>query len=175
MKTVFITASILMYTSLFAQLIVKPIEAIKTVYPKATEYKRTPLLLSHAEAEAVQKLTGKKINSKLFVYFLIKQEEEIIAYAGLYTAPVRSKTATYMVLITPKGKIHSIEVIAFNEPPEYIPKERWLHLFDNKGIQDNLRIKESIPNLSGATLSARSASDTAKLMLAVWQVKFKQR
>lgn len=175
MKILFFAVFIFFHTSLLAQLIIMPNEAIKAIYPKATEYQRTPLLLTHAEAKEVQKLIGKKLSSKIFVYFLIKQEEDIIAYAGLYTAHVRSKTATYMVLITPKGKIHSIEVIAFNEPPEYTPKKRWLHLFENKGIDDNLKIKESIPNLSGATLSARSASDTAKLLLAVWNVKFKQR
>lgn len=175
MKTLFLTVFILFHTNLFAQLIIKPNEAIKVAYPMATEYKRTPLLLSQTEAKTVQDLIQKKLTSKLFVYFIIKKEKDTIAYAGLYTAHVRSKTATYMVLITPQGHIRSIEVIAFNEPSEYIPKSRWLRLFDDKGISDNLRLKESIPNLSGATLSARSASDTAKLMLAVWQVKFIQR
>ena len=174
MKQLFSLTLVLASASLYGQLLLKPAEAIKAAYPASTSSQKKAILLSNDEASAVQKLIKKKLKSKIFTFYLIKQDKKVIAYAGLYTNKVRSKTGTYITFITPEGKINSIEVIAFNEPPEYIPKKRWLKLFDNKSIDDNIKIKESIPNLSGATLSATSASDTAKLMLGVWEVKYKK-
>jgi len=177
MKTIKLIKSfslVLMLTqaSAFGQLLLKPADAIKAAYPTATSSKKQAILLTNAQASKVQKLTKKKLKSKIFTFYLIKKDKKVVSYAGLYTNKVRSKTGTYIVFINPNGKIDSIEIVAFNEPPEYIPKKRWLKLFNEKTINDNIKVKESIPNLSGATMSANSTSDTAKLMLAVWKVKY---
>ncbi len=171
-KPLSLISILLASASLYAQLLLKPDEAIKAAYPESTSKQKKAILLTKDQATEVQHLTKQKLESKIFTFYLIKKDEEIIAYAGLYTNKVRSKTGTYMTFISPEGKINSIEVIAFNEPPEYTPKERWLKLFNEKGIDDNIKVKESIPNLSGATLSAFSAANTAKLLLAVWKVKY---
>ncbi|MDF1880397.1 FMN-binding protein [Sulfurimonas sp. MAG313] len=165
---------ILAFSSLHAQLLLKPNEAIALVYPENTSFKKKAILLTKKQAKEVQILTQQKLESKIFTFYIIKKDKEVIAYAGLYTNKVRSKTGTYMTFISPTGHIRSIEVIAFNEPPEYVQKKRWLTLFKDKNINDNIKVKESIPNLSGATLSAFSAANTAKLMLAVWHVKYKK-
>lgn len=158
--------------SVYGELLLRPANAIKATFPESTETIRKAILLTNKQAAQVQKLTQKKLESKIFTFFIIKKDEEIISYAGLFTEKVRSKTGTYIIFISPEGKITSIEVIAFNEPPEYIQTERWLNLFIDKSVEDNIKVKESIPNLSGATLSAFSAANTAKLMLAVWKVKY---
>lgn len=163
---------VLASASLYGQLVLKPVDAIKLAYPTATESKKKAILLTNAQASEVQKLIKQKLKSKIFTFYIIKKDKKVLSYAGLYTNKVRSKTGTLMTFITPDGKIDSIEVIAFNEPPEYKPKKRWLKLFKDKTINDNIKVKESIPNLSGATMSATSASNTAKLMLAVWKVKY---
>ena len=168
----FSLVSMMAITSLHAQLFLKPDEAIKLAYPQHTSYKKKAILLTKSQAIEVQKLTQQKLESKIFTFYIIKKDKNVIAYAGLFTNKVRSKTGTYITFITPQGKISSIEVIAFNEPPEYIQKERWLDLFIDKTVEDNIKVKESIPNLSGATLSAFSAANSAKLMLAVWKVKY---
>jgi hypothetical protein len=174
MKRLFSLTLVLASASLYGQLLLKPVDAIKAAYPASTSSKKNSILLTKAQASTVQKLIKKKLKSKIFTFYIIKQDKKVIAFAGLYTNKVRSKTGTYITFITPEGKINAIEVVAFNEPPEYIPKKRWLKLFNDKTISDNIKVKESIPNLSGATLSATSASDTAKLMLAVWEVKYKK-
>jgi len=165
---------VLASASLYGQLLLKPADAIKAAYPTSTSSEKKSILLTKEQASVVQKLVKKKLKSKIFTFYIIKKDDKIIAHAGLFTNKVRSKTGTYMTFINPNGKIQSIEIVAFNEPPEYIPKKRWLKLFNEKTINDNIKVKESIPNLSGATLSATSASNTAKLMLAVWEVKYKK-
>ncbi len=165
---------VLASANLYGQLFLKPADAIKAAYPTSTSSKKESILLTNKQASEVQKLIKKKLKSKIFTFYVIKEGDKVIAHAGVYTNKVRSKTGTYITFINPDGKIHSIEVVAFNEPPEYKPKKRWLKLFNDKTINDNIKTRESIPNLSGATLSATSASNTAKLMLAVYEVKYKK-
>ena len=75
--------------------------------------------------------------------------------------------------ITPEGKIDVIEVLAFNEPLEYMPEERWLKLFAGKQLnKDPIRLKRDIPNMTGATLTARAITDNTRKVLAMWQVLF---
>lgn len=172
LKKFFFLTLVLASASLNAKLLLKPADAIKTLYPESTSSQKRSILLTKSEASTVEKLIKQKLKSKIFTFYIIKKDNEIISYAGVYTNKVRSKTGTFMTFISTEGKITSIEVIAFNEPPEYTPKKRWLELFDGKSVQDNIKVKESVPNLSGATLSATSAANTAKLMLAVWKVKY---
>ena len=71
-------------------------------------------------------------------------------------------------MITPKGEISAIEIVAFNEPPEYMPQHSYLDQFQGKNADDTLRVGKDIPTISGATLSARNVTDGARLALAVF-------
>jgi hypothetical protein len=68
------------------------------------------------------------------------------------------------------SKIKSIEIVAFNEPMEYLPTATWLNVFDNKSTANTLKLNQDIPTTTGATLSARAITDGARAALALLEI-----
>ncbi|HEY6101424.1 MAG TPA: FMN-binding protein, partial [Anaeromyxobacter sp.] len=56
-------------------------------------------------------------------------------------------------------------VLAFLEPEEYRPPERWLARFEGKGAQDRLSAGQDIPPITGATLTARGIAEESRWLL----------
>ncbi|MCS7084000.1 MAG: FMN-binding protein, partial [Aquificaceae bacterium] len=106
---------------------------------------------------------------------LVKKGGQIVAYAFVDIHRVRTQPEVILYCIRPDGKIDVIEVLAFYEPPEYSPEDKWLALFVGKQLEkDNLRLRKDIPNISGSTLTARAITDNARKVLALWQVLFQK-
>ena len=75
-----------------------------------------------------------------------------------------------MVVLAPDATIERIEVIAFHEPPDYRPTERWLGQFKHKRLDQRLWPRRDIRNLSGATLTTRAVTESGRLALAMYEV-----
>ena len=56
-------------------------------------------------------------------------------------------------------------MLAFLEPPEYRPPERWLAQLDGKGPADRLTVGQDLAPISGATLSARGIAEESRWLL----------
>ncbi|HFU74532.1 MAG TPA: FMN-binding protein, partial [Helicobacteraceae bacterium] len=80
-----------------------------------------------------------------------------------------------LFMINPKGVIESVETVAFNEPPEFIPNATWTALFLDKNSDNTLRVGKDIPTISGATLTARGYADGSRLALAIYNVVLKEK
>ena len=61
-------------------------------------------------------------------------------------------------------------ILAFHEPLDYLPTNRWYSQFSGKTGQDLLRVGRDVHGVVGATLSARAAADGVRRMLAYWEV-----
>ncbi|MCD6190216.1 MAG: FMN-binding protein, partial [Sulfurimonas sp.] len=61
-----------------------------------------------------------------------------------------------------------IEIIAFNEPLEYLPSDKWNSQFENVSTDKMLRVSKEIPTITGATLSARSITDGSRVAFAFY-------
>ena len=97
----------------------------------------------------------------------------VLGYAYVDTHKVRTKTGTVLYAINQEGKLLAVEVLVFNEPLEYLPEKSWLRNFEGKRLgKDQLRFKKDIPNITGATITARAITDNTRKVLAMWQVLF---
>ena len=73
-------------------------------------------------------------------------------------------------MITPGGEVTSAQVLAFYEPLEYLPSERWFRQFFGVSKRDKLRLGYDIHGASGATISARVMTESVRRFLAIYQV-----
>jgi hypothetical protein len=127
-------------------------------------------ILSDAQVAQLSKASMQKIDSKLYRLYLAKNGDKTVGYGVLMNKKVRTKTAIALYLIGLDGKIKSIEIVAFNEPLEYLPTVTWLNVFDNKSSENTLRLNQDIPTTTGATLSARAITDGARAALALLDI-----
>ncbi|MGH9424933.1 MAG: FMN-binding protein, partial [Terriglobia bacterium] len=88
---------------------------------------------------------------------------------------VRTLPETFLIVLTPAGNIQKLLVLAFYEPQEYLPSDRWLRQFDQKTLDPNLRLQHDIHGIAGATLSARAVTSGVRKALALFQVLREQR
>jgi len=157
--------------SLMAGFIQSVEQSVASAYPEGSAEKQN-VLLSAAQAKALKEVAGIAPNSRIVSFYKIKKGEEILAYGVLQTSLVRSKKQTLLVYITPKGQIAHIDVLAFYEPKEYLPSEKWLSELEAKTLADPIRPKRDLPNMTGATLSANATAKSARLSLGAWKVVF---
>ena len=61
-------------------------------------------------------------------------------------------------------------VLAFYEPLDYLPNERWLKQFDQVSLTPDLRVGGRIAGITGATLTARAMTESVRKVLSLYQV-----
>jgi len=164
-KTIFF---LLTLTSLLhAEMLISPFDAIKSNVPNITKIKKKNILLNATKASYVEKKSKLKLKSKIFRTFQAFSNKELKAYAILVPRKVRSKNGVALYIFSPSKTLLSVEIVAFNEPHEFIPKKSWLKQFEGKKSAHELRVGKAISTISGATLSARSVTDGARVAAAV--------
>ncbi len=145
---------------------------IKENYTKDVSIERDKIILTEKELDSIKQMAKLPVKSKLYRYYKVKSEDKIVAYAILVTQKVRTKKATVLYFIE-KERVKFIEILSFLEPKEYIPKDTWMGQFDDKNLTSSFRIGKDIPTISGATMSARSIVDGARLAIAIYEIKLK--
>ncbi len=92
-----------------------------------------------------------------------------VGYAFIHNVKGKSRPITFMVVINPAGKIDRVEVLAFRESHGYeIRYPAFRKQFVGKGVEDPIRHRRDILNISGATISCRAIADGVRMLLALW-------
>jgi Na+-translocating ferredoxin:NAD+ oxidoreductase RnfG subunit len=66
--------------------------------------------------------------------------------------------------------VRTLRVLAFHEPLDYLPNERWYAQFDRKSLAEPLRVGGDVHGIVGATLSARATTRGVRRALALYEV-----
>ncbi|MDH4070906.1 MAG: FMN-binding protein [Ignavibacteria bacterium] len=143
-------------------------EAISRLFP-GREIHRKTLFLTDPEKRKIEEKAGTALGSKVVSYYIARGEEGVEGYLFFDTHTVRTMPETFMVAIRPDSTVARVEILAFHEPADYLPGERWLELFTGRPLTDDLWVKRAIPNITGATLSTRSINDGVRRFLAVFE------
>jgi hypothetical protein len=78
---------------------------------------------------------------------------------------------TYIVGISPDGKVTRVEMMVFREVRGWEVRERtFMGQFEGKSEQDDLKVGSGIRNVSGATLSSQAVAKGVKRALFLWDM-----
>jgi uncharacterized protein with FMN-binding domain len=154
-------------SELAARVLVTQEEALDRAFPSPQTRQRHTLYLDVGEAKRVEALAGSAPQRAVVPYYVGMLEGRITGYAYFDTHIVRTLQETVVVRLSPGGRIEAIEVISFDEPEDYLPRERWLHQFDGHRLDDGLSLKGEIRALTGATLSSRAVTAAVRRILAI--------
>ena len=150
-------------------------EALKQAFPGATAIERQDVFLEDAELKRIEALSKSKLESKLFTFYRGENNGTVLGYAFIGTRVIRTKPAVYLVLIRPDGSIERLSILAFHEPEEYLPADRWFTRFSNRVLDDELWPKKGIDAVTGATMSVNGLTQEARMILAVFGVMIKDK
>jgi hypothetical protein len=144
-------------------------EALALAFPGAPTERRTAFL-SDEQALAVQKRARAKLATRVVSYYPAFAGDTLVGVAFFDTRTVRTMPASLMVVVGPDTTVRRVEVLAFHEPEDYRPPARWLGLFGGRRLDESLWPRHGIHNLGGATLTAHTITESARLALALFVV-----
>lgn len=126
--------------------------------------------LTEDQQKQVETLARTRLDSKLVTMYLGRRGEKLLGYAMIDAHTVRTLPEAVMVVLTPDGRVASTLILAFYEPLDYLPPERWLKQFDQARLTPDLRVGGRIAGITGATLTARAMAESVRKVLALYQV-----
>jgi len=174
MQKQFLLLLFLLSTSLTAKVLISPVDAMKEQYGEDVQISKKNIMLTKKKYSTIEHEAKVKLNTKIYRVFSAKKDNEVLGYGILINRKVRSKNAVILYFIS-KGKLLDIEIIAFNEPAEYIPSKTWKSQFHNIQTTTMLKLSREIPTITGATLSARSVTDASRIAFAIYNKLFKEK
>lgn len=145
-------------------------QALAEAFPDASRIDRQTLLLRKDDVAKIEALTGEKVRAKVVVIHVAYQGETILGFAEIAVHTVRTQPEALLIVLSPDGRVRSVRIIAFHEPLDYLPTDRWYTQFGGKKKGDRLQLGREIHGVVGATLSAQAAVDGVRRMLAYWEV-----
>ena len=147
---------------------------MELAFGKEATVEMLSLFPEKTETNRIEKISKVKMDSALFTFYTGKKQGKILGYAAIETHTVRTKPETVLVVLTVDGQLRNIHTLAFHEPPEYQPPKRWFAQMYNLKISE-LSFNAGVQGITGATLSTRAALNSARKVLAVYQVMIKEK
>ena len=165
---------LLLSINIQAQLLLSPFDAMTLHFSQEAKIEKNNILLTTDEAKSVSKLAKSKLKTKIYKTFRATKDGELLGWGILVLHKVRSKDTAILSIISPNGTLKTIEIIAFNEPIEYLPSKSWIEVLNNKTLNPDLALGKDIPSITAATMSARAATMSARIALSIFEIKFKK-
>jgi Na+-translocating ferredoxin:NAD+ oxidoreductase RnfG subunit len=133
---------------------------------------RRTAFLSDADLERAAVLAGRDARpaSGVVTYYVARSGDSLAGVAYFDAHRVRSLREVLMVVVGPDDRVRRVEVVRFDEPPDYLAPASWLRQFDRHALDDDLSLTGAIATMSGATLTARAAVRATRRALALHAV-----
>jgi len=147
-------------------------EALELAFEGCTIHKETIYLTAEQRA-AVERRLGAKLPSAVARPYIARGPGEdnepgpMVGIAWVDTHRVRTLRETLFVATSVDGRVRRIEVLAFLEPKEYLPRERWYAEFEGRQLDRDLELGRGVRAVAGATLTARATVDATRRALAL--------
>jgi Na+-translocating ferredoxin:NAD+ oxidoreductase RnfG subunit len=145
-------------------------EALELAFPSADEVVSKTFVLDDDQVERIESLAKCELDSRLVKFYTGRREGKVLGHALIDVHNVRTLPEAFMVVLSPVGKIRTLRVLAFHEPLEYKPTNRWYRQFENRSIGAPLRVGGDIHGVVGATLSAHATTRGVRRALAYYEV-----
>ncbi|MDE0144352.1 MAG: FMN-binding protein [Nitrospira sp.] len=143
-------------------------EAAKVMFPDSEKISRETLTLTSEQKAFVEEVIGWKFPEYTFDVFIGETKGDIDGYAVIQNTIGKHRPITYMVAIDSAGEVTNFEVLVYREARgNEIATKRFNYQYQGKTVEDPVRINRDIINITGATMSVRSASAGVKRVLVL--------
>lgn len=153
----------------WAKLFLSQPQALQAAFGSGAAIERQPRFLTPAQVERARALAGAgvRVEGALVTRYLGRRDGQLLGTAYFDTHRVRTLEETLMVVVAPDGSVSRVDVLTFGEPDEYLPKRAWYGQFGRRRLDRDLAVSRAIHGVTGATLSARAATEAVRRTLAI--------
>lgn len=141
-------------------------DALARAFP-GQEAKRRVLYLRPEQVRAVEKAARSKLPSAVVTVFETWNGAQCTGRAYLDTHVVRTMPETVLTVLEPDGRLRMALVLAFHEPSDYLPRDRWLETLKGRALDDEMWPGRGVRRVTGATLSAQAMTEAVRRAMAL--------
>ncbi len=161
-------------TPCFAKIFYSKNEGLELAFGKNAQVELLSLFPDEQQTAKIEQLAKNKLDSGLFTFYVGKENDKILGYAAIETMTVRTKPETLMIVLTADGELRNVYTLAFHEPPEYQPPERWFDQLSKRPLEA-MDFNKGVDGISGATLSTRASISSVRKVMAMYQIMVKDQ
>lgn len=143
-------------------------QALARVFPPPARVVRSTSFLTDAQHEAARKTAQAPVDSAVVTrYAAFGPDGTPLGTAYFDAHVVRTAREVLMVVVAPDRTVRSVDVLAFGEPQDYLPRGGWLKRVEGKRQEDGLFVGRALAHVTGATLTTQSIAAALRRVLAV--------
>ena len=143
-------------------------KSLASIFPAETKIKTQTYYLSPIDYSKWKNFWPRHPLSLRSTFYQGKLGHKGHYYAIFDSHIVRSKEETLLFLLDKKGKLHDIQVLTFQEPPEYKAPSTWLKELKGQSLikdQKKLHLENEVDAITGATLTYQSVLNALKRVM----------
>ena len=147
-------------------------QTMQKIYAANCEIKKKNYFLSEANHERLVELLQVHKNQvdRTNLYFEETEKGKVVSRVFIDTHRVRTLKETILIKVNANNEVEHIEILAFNEPKDYLAKEVWLQQFKHKRfVMDKSLLKQEIKPYLGASLTASAIDKAVRKVLLMNQ------
>lgn len=144
-------------------------EALALCFPEA-KFERGTEYLTEEQVERAKELSREPLESAVVHPYRAYRDGVLVGTAWVDVHRVRSMRETLMVAVGPDQRVLRVELLAFGEPEDYVPRGSWYGQFVGRRLDDELDLRRGIRGITGATLTARATTSAVRRVLALQRV-----
>lgn len=149
-------------------------EAVKIAFPDADKVQSRTIVLTTEQQQQIERLAAAPLDSKLVTVHTATKGTDIVGYGFIETQIIRTLPGSFLVTLSVTGEVKTVMTVAFHEPEDYLPTERWFKQFEQKPLSPQLQVYKGIQGIAGATLSSQAVTNAVRKALAIHQVILKE-
>jgi len=146
-------------------------QAPKAVFPEADRFERRDIPVTPALSGKLRQWVAPAkptIWEPFYMTFVARKEDQIIGYAVICEEIGKHRPITFIVGVTPDGKVKDAAIMMYREPQgDEVRHRGFLAQFAGKALDNPIMQHQDIRNVSGATLSVRALARGVRKGLAV--------
>ena len=143
-------------------------QALKIVFPKSESVQAETKILTPEQRKTLELNTGLRFAESEYPTFVATSNSQVDGYAVILNEIGKHENITFIVGVSPKGKVTEVAVLDYRESRGgEVKEQRFLSQFRGKTSSDPIRVNQDIVNYTGATLSSYAISRGVRRALAL--------
>lgn len=155
----------------YAQHFLSVEQAQAALFPEATRFEPADITLTAEQRQRIAEISEVKVARGELRAIKAYRKEEFLGQILLDHVIGKHLLIDYAVAVTPARVVKQIEILEYRE--NYggeIAAKGWRQNFVGRTSKDPLKLKEDIPNISGATYSTLHVTEGVRRLLATLEV-----
>jgi uncharacterized protein with FMN-binding domain len=143
-------------------------QALARAFPAPARVVRSTSFLSPGQQESARKAAQAPVESAVVTrYAAFGADGTLLGTAYFDAHVVRTASEVLMVVVAPDRSVRSVDVLAFGEPRDYLPRAGWLERVEGRRAEDGLFVGRALAHVTGATLTTRAIATAVRRVLAL--------